>query len=538
MDSFLLATVARLAFKYGHGFSSLQSASASGQFDLVRTLVEAGAEVNAVGYHGTAFALAVQNGHEDIVDFLLDRADVDLKRAVFLDGLDWTPLELAATKRQVAIVRKILSRGAIISDSALALAAAIPDNDDTVRLLVEAKAPDKRVMFGQTALHNAAVLGQETAVEMLLRYGACGDAPGPDTTNSIHFARAGVIKHAMLVRGVGIDVQADGDEYSTALQAAVHRGHYGVVQILLDYGASVNAPGPQGDALRVAAFSGSLPMVEMLLLSKNCTIKDESRIIAWRIAAKEGHFDVVERLLCYQIPLDIAGPDASATKGASNIPNSLNGVSPLRWACHINSTALARLLPANGADVNARDSSDLTPPQYCSAMGHADLVSTLLSHKADIEAPHHQGSALIRAIDKGHFSIVTDLLNHDANADEINSKETPLIVAATKGDVRIVTLLLDHGVTIDRSCSGGARCALYQSLANENEEITRLLLSRGADVSVAIKDARKANDYKVLEKLQALEPVDEKQEGWFSGWRDSAVVTMFDAVVTTGSSGW
>ncbi|KAI4726301.1 purine and uridine phosphorylase [Aureobasidium sp. EXF-10728] len=523
----------RQAFACGHGFSPLQSAAASEKLNVVRILIEAGAEINAIGYHGTAFALAVENGSEVIIDLLLDRADVNLKRAVFLDGLDWAPLDTAVAKRQVATTRKILSHDAVIADSTLALAAGIPDNTDTVKLLIEAKASHGRDIFGRTALQNAAVLGQETVVEMLLRYGADVDAPGPDYTNSIHFAKAGVIKHAMLVRGVEIDVQADGLEYGTALQAAVHRGHYGVVQILLDYGASISTPGPKGDALGVAASSGNLQMVEMLLLSKKSKIEDQSRNAAWRIAAEKGHLDVVKRLLYHHIP-----PGTDGADGAAAIPSAQDEPTPLRYACHINSDDMARLVLANGADVNARDQFNLTPLQYCCAMGHETLISTLLSHNADIEAPHHQGSALIRAVDKGHFSIVITLLNHGANADDLAQTETPLIVAASRGDVPIVTLLLDHGVKVDHSCPGHSHCALYQSVANGHEQVTNLLLSRGADTSVAIRDARKAKNYKVLEKLQGLRPGDEEAKGWFGGWRDSALVKMFDAAISSGSSGW
>lgn len=369
-ESLVKAAIMRFAAACGHGFSPLQSASTSGNLDIVKALIDAGAEINAPGYHGTAFALAVQNSHENIVDFLLERADVNLKRSVFLDGLDWNPLEAAAAMKQVATVRKILSRGGIATDSILALAAGVPNNADVVELLIGAKAnPEGRDMFGRTALQNAAVIGQDTTVEMLLRYGACIDAAGPHDTYFLEYAKVGAIKHAILMRGIEIDVQADGPKYGTALQAAVYRGHRAVVQILLGYGASISAPGPEGDALTIAAALGNLDIMNLLLESKQLLNHTSDGSTPLRAAAEKGHVDVVTRLLSYGIPPDIAGPDGTALAeaassghkdvilallaGGADINNDKgHGLTPLHTAVKFKQTAAVRLLLNNKADVN------------------------------------------------------------------------------------------------------------------------------------------------------------------------------------------
>jgi ankyrin repeat protein len=630
LESLVKAAIMRTAVSCGHGFSPLQSAAYSGRLDIVEASINAGAEINANGYHGTAFALAVQNGHEDIVDFLLERADVNLKRSVFLDGIDWSPLESAVARRQATTVTKILSHGASITDSVLALAANTPDNAEVVKLLIDAKAnPDCRDIFGRTALQNAAVIGQESTVEMLLRHGACVDAPGPDA-DAMHFSKAGAIKHAMLVRGVDIDVQHDGLQYGTALQAAVYRGHRATVQILLAYGASISAPGPNGDALTLAAILDDLGMVDLLLVSNKSVFHTSDGSSALLNAAAKGRIEVVKRLLRCGIPTDTPGPDGTAlhhaagrgyedvvlallaggadvdndaecgstplriavaykhtdtvrilldnnadvnavsdsgstlcaavdvgaeeivnmllskgahidghagpkyltplqaavSKGYERIvevlldagadPNALDELkkspSPLRLACQINREDIARLLLQRGADINEHDREfAMTPLQFCCSMSYESLIHTLVSFKADLDAPNPGGSALDHAVFGGNLPIATFLLEHGANPNIHNAEGTLLQDAAYRGNVAMVAVLLDHGAEIDHSCgetcpSWGA-CALYQAVALHREDVVKLLLSKGASLEVGIAVAERFGVQEDIDKMLALRPV-------------------------------
>jgi ankyrin repeat protein len=477
LESVVKAAMMRTAVSCGHGFSPLQSASSSGRLGIVEALVKAGAEINALGYHGTAFALAAQNGHEDIVDFLLERADVNLKRSVFLDGLDWTPLEEAAAKRQATIVRKILTRGAVIPDNVLALAAAVSGNADVVKLLIAAKAnTEGRDIFGRTALQNAAVIGHEATVEMLLRYGTCVDAPGPDDTKAMHFSKAGAIKHAILVRGVEIDPQADGLEYGTALQAAVYRGHHEIVRILLAYGASIEATGPKGDALTIAASSGKMDMLNLLLESNESISRISSGSTSLRVAANKGHVNVVARLLSYGVPPDVAGPAGTALHDA--VANGHEDV--------------VRTLLAGGANVNSDAGNGFTPLRFAVEGKHTSTVRLLLAHNADVNTVSNHGSTLGYAVETGELEIVNLLLSQGALV-EVNRGPTfltPLQVAVFKGYEQIVNALLDAGAdpnALDEAKLGSP--PLKYACQINREDIARLLLERGADVNGTSKES-------------------------------------------------
>jgi hypothetical protein len=69
-----------------------------------------------------------------------------------------------------------------------------------------------------------------------------------------------------ILLNAGADVNAQGGEYSNALQAASWEGNEQVVKILLDAGADVNAQGGEyGNALQAASWEGNEQVVKILL---------------------------------------------------------------------------------------------------------------------------------------------------------------------------------------------------------------------------------------------------------------------------------
>ena len=96
-----------------------------------------------------------------------------------------------------------------------------------------------------------------------------------------------------------IDVNAQGGQYGTALQAASSGGHEEVVEMLLDKGADVNAQGEwYGTALQAASSGGHKEVVEMLL-DKGADVNAQGvgYGTALQAASSRGHKKVVEMLL-------------------------------------------------------------------------------------------------------------------------------------------------------------------------------------------------------------------------------------------------
>jgi ankyrin repeat protein len=96
-----------------HGGTPLLTAARRGQLEVLRTLLaEHGVPLEHTNTDGkTALHEAAQEGHVDCVRLLLGSgAQVDsLKKA------DWTPLMLACTKENLAVVEELVKNGASLS---------------------------------------------------------------------------------------------------------------------------------------------------------------------------------------------------------------------------------------------------------------------------------------------------------------------------------------------------------------------------------------------------------------------------------------
>lgn len=91
-----------------------------------------------------------------------------------------------------------------------------------------------------------------------------------DDTRYVFLLQMAVATHDMnlvtLLLGRGLDVNARGCYYGTALQCAARYGHIDLVQLLLRSGADANIlAGEHGTALRAAAAGGHEGVMDVLL---------------------------------------------------------------------------------------------------------------------------------------------------------------------------------------------------------------------------------------------------------------------------------
>ncbi|XP_013391240.1 ankyrin-1-like [Lingula anatina] len=193
------------------GQTALHIALLTGNADMVKLLLDSGAEVNAENEDGrTPLYWAAEEGHEDIVKLLLEHGtDPNITN-------EWgrTPLYWAAEEGHEDIVKLLLEHGTdpnITNESGRTPLcwAAEEGHEDIVKLLLERGAdPNITNKWGRTPLYWAAYEGHEDIVKLLLEHGA-------DPNITYKWDR-------------------------TPLHVAAGEGHEDVVKLLLEHGADPN----------------------------------------------------------------------------------------------------------------------------------------------------------------------------------------------------------------------------------------------------------------------------------------------------------
>ncbi|KAH8694325.1 ankyrin repeat-containing domain protein [Phaeosphaeriaceae sp. PMI808] len=269
----------------------------------------------------------------------------------------------------------------------------------------------------------------------------------------------------------GVDVNAQGGPYSSALQAAAVKGKEEIVRILVEKGADVNTQGGVfGSALQAAAAEGKEKIVKMLL-EKGADVNTQGGVFssALQAAALQGKEEIVRILV---------------EKGAD--VNTQGGVfgSALQAAAADSNEEIVKMLLEKGADVNAQGGVFSSALQAAAYKDEEEIVRMLVEKEADVNAqggPY--GSVLQAAAVKGKEEIVKMLLKNGA---DVNAQGglygSALQAAAAKGKEEIVKMLLEKGADVNAQ-DGVFGSALQAAAANGNGEIVGILLEEGADIN-------------------------------------------------------
>ncbi len=263
-DPTLANRVSEYVTYYVGSGAPLRNAAARGHIDVVRLLLERGADPNlreeGIAPHGYALYMAVANGHYEIAKLLLahgaypnpeveSSADA-LSRAIskpdqpMIDLLcsygASRPVHLLAYDGDVRTAAAVFAANPKLADDPEALAnAAGEEQEGFVRLMLRYQ-PDlpKRLMFFPWSV------GAKTRAlnELLFEHGMNPSQPDWLGITPLHqFARTGDVEKATLFIEHGADLHArDEDLCSTPLGWAAKFGQAGMVELLLKYGAKPN----------------------------------------------------------------------------------------------------------------------------------------------------------------------------------------------------------------------------------------------------------------------------------------------------------
>uniref|UniRef100_A0A7S0WJH8 Uncharacterized protein n=1 Tax=Pyramimonas obovata TaxID=1411642 RepID=A0A7S0WJH8_9CHLO len=283
----LLEFGARVDLRVGpDGPTPLHLAAERGELEMVRSLLEAKppAEVDAVdavGDKDTPLMRAAGNGHTEVVELMVQHgAAVDLE--------DWegsTALIKAALSGSAANVRLLLEWGAKVdhctSDRSTALMRAVERAEADMEVVVElikARADVNRQNHeGISALMLAAMHGEPTIAEALLRRGAEVNQETPETgwTALLLAAESAepqyeeetphLVEVFEMLLFDGAEVNHSDSSGCTALMKVAEKGSVEIAQLLLENGADpllVNGEGQT--ALQIAEAYGHTEVRDLL----------------------------------------------------------------------------------------------------------------------------------------------------------------------------------------------------------------------------------------------------------------------------------
>jgi ankyrin repeat protein len=218
------------------------------------------------------------------------------------------------------------------------------------------------------------------------------------------------------------------------LVEAARRGHLGVVELLLESGATVDVEGEEGIiALNCAAYNGHEAVVRVLA-EKGATINQQSEqgVTALYLAAQNGHEAVVRVL---------------AEKGATINQQTEDGWTALHLAAQNGHEAVVRVVAEKGATINQQTKDGWTALHWAAVNGHEAVVRVLAGEGATINQQTKDGwTALHLAASNSHEAVVRVLVAHHADIRlRINRGDTARSVAKLHGHTAIAEFLKSKG---------------------------------------------------------------------------------------------
>ena len=186
----------------------------------------------------------------------------------------------------------------------------------------------------------------------------------------ISAAEQGVTEKVLQLLDAGADINARDEQGRTAIMAATHSNHPGVVKALIEAGADVNIQDHRRDNPFLYAGAEGLLEILKLLIDADADTQLTNRFGGTALipAAERGHVAVVQELL---------------TRSKVDV----NHINNLGWTALMEAIVLSdggpahqeivQLLIEHGADVNIPDHDDVTPLQHARRRGFGEIVRVL-----------------------------------------------------------------------------------------------------------------------------------------------------------------
>jgi excisionase family DNA binding protein len=324
----------------------------------------------------------------------------------------------------------------------------------------------------------------------------------------------------------GIDLKHDFKRGWTALHLASRAGHVGIVKVLLDYGAEVNATTnlwktPLDEAIHArqdaaadllreqggkrgleVSLQGAIAAGNLAWVKKHLAAGADLNALTLGelplgLALARRQWDVAQYLLrkkadvtrtqvegdtALHVALESGAPEsllkAIVRSGADvNAPNK-HGESPLSIAARAEDESAVRFLLAHGANPKTGGVDEVSPVSAALDNDNHDLARLLIDQGA--KATLHQAARC------GHLPTVQKLVRAGADLEATNDSwdaQTPLLIAVHNSHPEIVEFLLESKAdpNVQESFRAGADTPLHLAVKQSSAKMLKLLLAAGAD---------------------------------------------------------
>ena len=506
------------------GTNALLSACRREQSEVVRFLLEAGADVNASKPDGdTILHVAVSsNCSKETLQCIMHHGAV----VNAVNSNNETALFLACGSGQEESVKVLLNNAADpnIPESAegyRSLHAAVHGNcnSEILQEIANKAYVDAQTVYGETALFFACLFRQQNSVKVLLKTGADPNIATAVGKTSLHAAvTAGcskkiiqaIIKH-------GADVNVADSQSVTPLLLACERGALETINVLINAGAHINITDSYGETWIHWAMKGNCSKETLRAIISHGTdinTANDMHCTPLMLACMLGKVEYINQLLhagadieirgfkgatCIhhaigRIPYRIIGKDILQTiidHGADVNATDNHGKTALMEACEMRNVDAINILLDAGIDTNISDSFGNTCLHYAvCGFSSDDLIQRLLKHGAALNAIYHGTQELIKTESTPkclvrnaeakkipqnarvghHITDAFNTCNHHTTDGPSSGKET-------------LQSLIDRGVDVNATNKHG-ETALMIACHKGNVEVINVLLNAGANSNI------------------------------------------------------
>lgn len=516
------------------GFTPLIVASAHGHVDALAYLIDAGAEVDAVGENlVTALMYASAANHIDAMKLLIEKGNADIEK---LHSNGGTALLEASTGGMFEAMKLLVEKGAQVdftdSDGVTPLMAIASQGKTEAQALIidslKKTMSDKELTdhinllsySGGSSVMFAAAGGHVECAKDLMALGA-------DIKDIAMSSEGYLDKLAKMIAEGTVpedDPHVDG---VTALHVAAQGGHLEMVKFLLENGADVSHLDEAGRSALLMAIQGNHGEVATMLVAggsdPNTPYIDDDG---------ESHNLLFDAIMVENEEFALL----LIEKGADLYYADDKKVTTLLQASHRGLTEVVKALlakhAASGKDGFINDASEdgITALIAASSEGNADAVKLLIEAKADVNVVDKDGTnALMAGAARGQLDVVSALLPAGANVNAQNSDGHTALMFSYNGKNQVETLseryeqfMADAETTAEAKQEvddNGSGSVIRQALA-DHIVLVDTLLKHGADPNLKDKEGHTAKDFdfhpdtdaKILEKAERAEKVKDESK--------------------------